>query len=403
MGKDKTKTIAEIHSAGKSQMGFFYQFLCFVEMSLNLMDGEVLSYEIKDDIAIDTPSRTILMQIKHTTQTYKRTNVEIKLRENVFDIWHTIGTWCDFLLEKEGNGEDINNYEFRLITNKSGDVDMLKEKLSLFSLGSILMKDLLLYFDDIKLDEANSKSRSKISNLSDNAKEVLFKNLMIITDESKIVDKTKDFIFWKYSYRKDEMTKVNAIYDTLLSNLFQEIYSNKGEYEITNEKIVATLHDIIHGTSLPVRTPGKFASFDPSRLSIVQLLDIEACDVSDEEFIVDVLTKEETAQMTIDDWRAMSGVSSFSIEKEIISRTNVWKRKFRTKCFELKGRESESGQISEKDINTSAQQLYNEIMDLAENDGFGSDFGQGVYYLNSDTDLKKIGWRYDWENKYKNY
>ncbi|NOU61776.1 hypothetical protein [Marinifilum caeruleilacunae] len=92
----KKNKVIEQHTAGPQAIGFDYQFYYFMYLSLQLIPGQKIGFEVKDDIHIDTPSGQILYQTKNSVlknsegETQNLTLMDI-------DLWKTLSNWTEII------------------------------------------------------------------------------------------------------------------------------------------------------------------------------------------------------------------------------------------------------------------------------------------------------------------
>ena len=121
--------IQEKHIAGDKIVGFDYQFYYFTYLALGLKFGEKIGFEVKDDIHIEMPNGTIILyQAKHTVL-IKRDGSPENLSTLDIDLWKTLSNWCDII---KSNNSILENYEFRLVTNKIEGNNEFIESLLIF-------------------------------------------------------------------------------------------------------------------------------------------------------------------------------------------------------------------------------------------------------------------------------
>ena len=111
--------INDNHTAGPQLIGFDYQFLYFMYLTLDLSHGQKIGFEILDDIHIELSNGNIeLLQTKHTIQkTVKGENINLTERDS--DLWKSINNWILFM-EASGNIDKyLGQTSFKLVTNKS--------------------------------------------------------------------------------------------------------------------------------------------------------------------------------------------------------------------------------------------------------------------------------------------
>lgn len=96
---NSVKTHYEKTSADSKEIGFDFQYLCFISKLLDLNINQKITYEEKDDIHIESPNgKLTLIQIKHSIQT--NIDGETKnLTELDTDLWKTLYNWTQVITD----------------------------------------------------------------------------------------------------------------------------------------------------------------------------------------------------------------------------------------------------------------------------------------------------------------
>ncbi len=96
--------------ADKTELGFEYQDLVFLNYLLNMKPSEKVGLEVIDDIHIDSVSNTLdLIQVKHSINSKN-------LSEKDIDLWKTLYNW-DEIIRKNHQYKD-KNIKFIIFTSK---------------------------------------------------------------------------------------------------------------------------------------------------------------------------------------------------------------------------------------------------------------------------------------------
>jgi Predicted transcriptional regulator, consists of a Zn-ribbon and ATP-cone domains len=393
------------HTAGAQSIGFDYQFYYFVYLTLDLKQGQKIGFEVKDDIHIDKEDEaTILFQTKHTVSDGNLTTLDS-------DLWKTLSNWTDFIKNEGKPADFLKKHSFVLITNKSENNNCFIDAVFKFKKNQEV--------DSIKniLNKLKSKTNSdtikgyieNINSLTKTNLKLFFSNLSIETDTTNIIEKVKSKIL--ETTRQDNL--VDAIYDSLLANLQTAKYleiTNRNKFEISREdfdkKFGRCFKPAFENKPLPKRD---FPVFLPDNLDdqifIRQLLDIGDIESSSKEIL------QYTMQMLkvinhFAYWVDENFVSFTEMENFENNSTLIWANKFRSQYRQIKSK-IENG-MSITDFEEEIKNLGVQLIDyLREQDlsiqGYTQldrEFSNGHYYALSNN--LKIGWHYDWENKYKN-
>ncbi|MDD6003714.1 MAG: hypothetical protein PUC50_16145 [Bacteroidales bacterium] len=403
---EKKRTIAEIHSAAKTQMGYFYQLLCFVKEFVRLESGDELHYEQKDDIDLSsaTSGKQILIQVKHTVQ--KNNDKYISIKDNSQELWHTLGTWAEFLKEQDDNYKVINNYEFLLITNKKNELALL-QPLTDFQNGKISFDEILNYINNVQLGETNNRERNKFNKISVDLQQQLLKNLSIITKQNDIEQQIETCIYDHYAFKRNDICdqeKAVHLKDTIISTIFRDLYHTNCNRTFTIDDKTEIANPILYpNKKLPIRKPNNndLLRVDDKSIFIRQLIDIGELNIKDndyEEIKMGIIADKLTAENYYDDLLKYHFKNYDEIESYKNSKKKQWRNSFNNFNFDLIHNCDEDVSPTESMIIKCATQVLHEIRNIY--DEYGQAINDGTFY--SLSDIPEIGWRYDWKTKYKN-
>ena len=405
------KNSLEKHTAGSQSLGFDYQFFYFVYLLLDLKQGEKIGYEVKDDIHIEKADGTIvLMQAKHTVQKNSEGKA-INMTTLDDDMWKTLSIWASNI--SSISESEIDKYKFILVTNKNnsdnnelinGVISYQKKEKSIQQVKDIISK---LYNNT-----TNVKIQGYINNVLQIADDKLDKFLSRIefqTNTDNLLEEIKTRL--KERLFQKNAAKIEVVFDSLIANLSKDKYieiDNQGSFEITFEdfcsKYERCFKSIFDEKPLPIR---RFSFHLPHNIEdkvfIRQLLDIGDVNSGSSE-IEDYATLWFQAFNNFQNWIENSFVLSTEIDDFERNAICIWKNEFKSKYRAVQNRISNGETIGdmENEIRTLALDLLDfirkERLSLANTD-LGVELSNGYYYLLSDE--PKIGWYYDWENRYK--
>lgn len=403
------ETIQEQHSAGPIAIGFDYQFYLFMYLLLELTQGQEIGFEVKDDIHIDKPDgTTVQFQAKHTI--LKKANGSFKNLTNLdSDLWKSLSNWTKFINAEPEVLDYLSKNSFSLITNKGENHNRFKNALETFKLDNDIDK-VITILNDLKQETTNDEIKGYIRNLLTLGKrklKVFLSNLQIETNTDDIINKIKGRIFEKVNQQKF----VDPIFDTLYSNLQIDKYS-KIE---AGEEFVVTFDDYSskYGRCfqiawvekpLPKRNfPVLLNDNLESQIFIKQLLDIGEIQ-SGSKHIRDYTTQMLKALNNFSYWVDEHYVSPTELDNFRENSKLIWDNEFKATYRQIERRlnAGESLEVLEDEIKDLGIRLVEQLrrQDLII-DGFpslGIELSNGHYYALSDE--LKIGWHYDWENKY---
>lgn len=404
------KDSLEKHTAGGQSLGFDYQFLYFVYLLLDLKQGEKIGYEVKDDIHIEKADGTVvLMQAKHTVQ--KNSEGEaINMTALDDDLWKTLDIWSIYI--DSISDLDICKYKFILVTNKNnndnnelinGVVSYQKKVMTIQQVKAIISK--------IYNNTTNVKIQGHIKNVLQLSEDKLDKLLLRVefqTNTDNLLEEIKTRL--KERLFQNKTDRIAMVMDSLFANLFKDKYikiDNHGRFEITFDdfcsKYERCFRLVFDEKPLPIR---KFLFHLPNNIEdkvfIQQLLDIGDVNSGSSE-IEDYATLLFQAFNNVQNWIVNGFVLSTEIDDFEKNAIRVWKNEFKSKYRTIEQRLSAGETID--DLNKEIKSLALELLDFIRkeklslaNTDLGIEISNGYYYLLSDK--PKIGWHYDWENRY---
>lgn len=400
----------EKHTAGGQSLGFDYQFLYFVYLLLDLKQGEKIGYEVKDDIHIEKPDGTIvLMQAKHTVQK-NSTGEAINMTTLDGDMWKTLDIWTKYI--DSISESDVSKYKFILVTNKNnndnnelinGVVSLQRREKSIQQVKDIISK--------IYNNTTNEKIQGYINNVlqhADNKLDKLLSRIEYQTNIDNLIEEITKRLKERLFQKKED--KIDMVMDSLFANLSKDKYikiDNQGGFEITFEdfcsKYERCFRLVFDEKPLPIR---KFSFHLPNdiedKIFIKQLLDIGDLNSGSSE-VEDYATLWFQAFNNFQNWIENSFVLSTEIDDFEKNAIRVWKNEFKSKYRIIEQRLSAGETINglDKEIKSLALELLDFIRKeklLLANTDLGIELSNGYYYLLSDE--PKIGWHYDWKNRY---
>jgi len=398
-------TIQEKHTAGAQLAGYDYQFYYFVYLALDLKQGQKIGFEVKDDIHIDKEDgTTILFQAKHTSSDENLTTLDS-------DLWKTLSNWIDFIKEADKTTDFLKKHSFVLVTNKNDSNNRFIETLAQFKENKDIdnVKNILKELADKTTSDMIKSYIKNVDSLSKANLKLFFSTLSIETDTTNIIAKLKNKILEKALY--DEKL-VDSIFDNLLSNIqtvkYLEIKDN-GNFEISCEdfsrKFRKCFKVVYENKPLPKRNfPVLLPENLEDQIFIQQLLDIGEIE-SGSQRITEYTTQMLKALNYFSYWIEDSYVLPSEMEEFEKNNILMWKNKFIEKYREIEKKIKSGTHISnlEENIKVLGIELVDFIrqkeLSILNYPALGLEISNGHFYVLSDE--LKIGWHYDWENKYK--
>jgi hypothetical protein len=390
--------IQEQHTASAQELGYVYQLYYFVLLSLELKLGEKIGFEVKDDIHIDKgDDTTVLFQAKHTI--YDNQN----LTTLDVDLWKTLSNWADFI--KSGDKNFLDKHSFVLVTNKNEESNEFIDTLHSQNIDTILSK--LKELKDRTKDETIKQYINNVISLGkQRIKQFISKLSIEIVDD--IIIKIKNKIIEK-TYQSN---LGDAIFDNLYSNIQQAKYFDTRsikKFERTYEDLAKLFErcfkPAFENKPLPKRRLDVSLPDDlESQVFIRQLIDIGDIDSGSKD-IIQYTTQMLKVLNHFDYWLSESFVSYTEMESFEDNSFLKWENKFKAQYRPIRDKIKAGTSITE--LEDEIKELGVQIIDyIREQDlnfqGYPTlerEFSNGHYYVLSDK--LKIGWHYDWENKYK--
>lgn len=405
----ETKSIQEQHTAAAPAIGFDYQFYYFMLLALELRHGQKVGFEVKDDVHIDRQDgTTILFQTKHTVlKSSAGTTQNLTTLDS--DLWKTLSNWTDFVKQDKENY--LNKHSFVLATNKNEYNNEFIDTLNKFktdeNIDTILKK--LIDLKDKAKDKTIQKYIENLVTLEKTKLSTFLLKISIETGVDEIINRIKNKLL--ELYRENHI--VEAIYDSLYSNLqlskYLEIKSGQ-KFEITfddfNKKFGKCFKVSTGVQKLPTRNfPILLPENPEEQIFVKQLLDIGEIQKGSQDVIkYTTLMLKFLRHYTY--WSDEENFILFS-EAEDFKRDSIsrWENEFKAKYRQTERKISSGATIESLEIeikNLSIELVeYIRRLDLSIGDHLplGVDFTNGHYYLLSNN--LEIGWRFDWQNKYK--
>lgn len=401
----------DLTSADAQVIGFDFQYFYFINEILKLEEGQLIGFEVKDDIHIELPSGkkiiTQLVQLKHTIQKNVK-GTPINLTNSDIDLWKSLSNWCKVICDKSEsritNNEQLaflGNTEFILATNKNISGNKLISYIREFVNKRIKfseIKDYLINLKRITKDQNLKKYMQDIFGLSEKVLESFIGKLNFIDTGEEIIKSIKVNIQRKMIASNRVNDVFNDLFSVLKQDFFNKVYNGNPQIISFDEwiKNYTCIFERNRDTTLPIRTFKNIFNDDLCNQNFIkELIEIgEICpdDLTEiaefSEFMLNV-------QMNLNKWRIDGEITEIDLNKfhkeSIIIWKNSHKRSHRTtkKNFLLN---NDNSLVCLDDIrNKKLKMLTTEL---------GWDLSNGEFYHLSNEG--KIGWKIDWEAQYKN-
>lgn len=431
MGMTNLKTHQETTAAEDKSIGFEYQYYYFLYLILGLETGETIGLEIKDDIHIDFQNgNQTLLQLKHSIQTDANGKI-INLRESDSDLWKTIYNWIKVINdEAEGRTnlgvqlEFIEKTKFILVSNKSyNTTNQFIVNLDKFKSGLISLEEFKEYIEkkynteiSKKSKESDEKGESKfliyikeLKNQDNKWLEAFFKNITLSLNEDDLIERIKLRIKEKFVPEN----RIEDVFSSLDSNIRSENYiaiKQRERIEYSFDKLYEkyTRCFLLGRTQRKIiRRHNPIISGNPEeQLFIKQLEDIEVISKTDDDYQEQII-KRTIAKLLIynnlEQWKQDGELMSTEIDGFDRESIYEWEVVFDKTYRKLKRKLKSIKEVDENEIIDLANSCLEEILSKKlsfDDTPLDLELSNGQYYLLSDN--PKIGWRYDWDKRYKN-
>lgn len=401
------KTCAERQSADSKVIGFDFQYYYFLYRLIKLDHDENIGLEVKDDVHISFNNKLTLIQLKHSVQT-KSDGKPIPLTTRDTDLWKTLSNWSEIICDKNDGRSLVaeqenflNDTTFLLVTNKSETSDnAFLNNLKKFQTRDIDFKQFVSEIETIK--NATKKGSKLISyiecflSLNISVLSIFLRKIEFELSVDNIIEDCKLAI-------KAKLVPENRI-DEVFKNLDSQIREDNFFTIKSGKKFQIHFNDFYRkyrrhfdkgrSASLTIREyTGDLPDKLEDQVFIKQILDIKDIDTADYETILEFTRFKLKMKNNIDIWLQEGELTSNEIKALETDAINKWKNEFR-KAYR--------DNVNEKDINKNAQSILDAVrskeLELASQK-LDSEMSNGEFYYLSD--IPNIGWRNDWEDKYK--
>lgn len=397
------------HRAGAQDAAQSYHSYYLLLLALRLRIGEKIGYEVKDDLHIVKADGTnIFIQIKHTIQKNKLGN-PINLTSLDKDLWDTLNNWLDLI--QLPDFDTLENSEFKLITNKSdGSSDFIN---ILIDFKNSTTKNGTLFLQKINSISSSKLSildcKKKFKKLSKKNLELFLDRLSIETGHDNIIEKIKNEIYEK-CYDRD---KVQSIFNNFCSAIQEKKYleiCKDGFYELSfdifTKEFKHCMETMYTSSPLPERSYHLTLPNDlESQIFIKQLLDVQDVEKDSDDIRNYTFQKMHTENILVD-WVEENLVTQKDLDQFEDDSITKWRNNFKSeyRTIELKYQKGVSIEDLEDEIKPVALRILDELRKLqlkvpGNLYSISVKASNGYFYLLSDE--LKIGWHYDWSNRYK--
>lgn len=383
-------------SAAKTELGFEYQFYYFLNQLLQLKKGESVSWEVEDDVCRKLNNGVeVFFQIKHTVQK-KADGTPTNLTNLDGDLWKTLDLWVNIVKKADEQGLFIQNKKFILGSNKSSKKDTIYQEIEELRKGTVSIKEIKEDISNLVTNNADIQNYIKnCLSLSDNVLEDFFKHIELDLGEEDIIQQCKDSIETKL-IKKEKIDYVfNEIHSIIRTDLYDKLKNDK-KGEVTFEEFSLKTRRIFDkyrsGELVFFKDANNLPQKIEEQIFIKQLIDIDDLKLSETEIILEYTRFKLFLENTLAQWLEVGDITESEINDYYETCITQWKTIFRKEYRNI------TDKLLYKDIGIKILDALrckifnfrNQCLDIHLSHGT-------IYHL---SDIPKIGFIKDWENRY---
>lgn len=411
------KTFQDTRNAENKSIGFDYQYYYFLYKLLGLEEGEKIGIEVKDDVHLDYGNgEQDSIQLKHSIQT-NSSGKTVNLTERDIDLWKTIYNWINIINDpfdgRKTSKEQlsfIDRTKFILVSNKSSSLNnTFLKRITEFKQQKITIKDVKKYLDDLEKKTVDKDVKSYIEILNKQSEKWLSRfinKLVFELDQDDLINKIKSRI--KSKIVREE--KIDDVFNALDSNLRKQNYINTK----SKKKSIITFEEFYHkykayfdkgrNNKLPINKKKiKFNKPLLEQMFIKQLIDICAVDETDTAEMLRLTGQMLQTSNHLEDWINKGLIVEEQLDEFVKDCINKWKNTHDAVHRKINLNLKLSGKYpSEEEIILSGSECLDKIRDLElvlDETNLDTELSNGEFYILSNE--LRIGWRYDWKERYK--
>jgi len=372
-----------------------------------MQEGETVSLEKFEDVGAEKGDKKTYFQLKHTIAT-KGTTVA-RMRDRDTDLWKTLSMWID-KIEEQGDEDAqrkwIAESEFVLLSNKSTEENTFFQKVK-------------AYQEKGKWDELKKHIEDEAAKgATEDTAKVGEKKTKTIRDYTKHVNEfalLKEFL-GKVDTRFKSNEEIISDIDNLLT--YQQHFREANAKNL-RRILYGKLSEKLKGAALEY----DLKSFDQEYGELFRKMRVRKFVATNKAVVVPERPLEQTfikQLRDIDDFktRAIDKVKELTeqklrFENDYNNAVDVggdedrknFEQDVKTRWDNYFGENNDGINVlsSIDDIQKAAQQVLKGVRGenlIFDEDNLNRDQSNGCFYHFSDGDRPKIGWRYDWKEKY---
>ena len=394
-------------NAGGVVAGFIYQIYYFLYRLLAMQEGETVSLEKFEDVGSEKGDKKTYYQLKHTVAT--RGTTVARMRDRDTDLWKTLGMWIDKIEEHGDEATQrkwIAESEFVLLSNKSTEENTFFQKVKAYQKEG--KWDELKQFIEVQAAKGSTTDASIAGE----------KRTKSIREYTKHVN--------EFALLKEFLDKVDTqlMSDDDIKAKIDYLLVNRHHFNVPNAMVLrGTLYERVAGMLTGKELAFTLESFHTAFGELVTEVRDRKCVPKNREVSIPVEPRKQTfirQLVDIDDYMAQSkeDIEDLTLQKlqfendyndalavgddddRIIFEKDV---KARWKKHHKKYNNGISASNSGDEVKQAAQTVLEEVRNehpVFDQDILNETSSNGCFYYFSDGDKPKIGWRYDWKEKY---
>lgn len=384
--------------------GFIYQIHYFLYLLLTMRKGDTVSLEKFEDTGVEGDGVITYCQLKHTVAT-TGTKVE-RMRDRDTDLWKTLSMWIDKIEEhgdESAQRKWIAESEFVLLSNKSTDENTFFQKVEAYKiehkwdeLKQYIAEEAAKGADKVDSEENKKTIRTYTKHVNEYGllKEFL---LQVRPEFKRDEDIIADVDYWLEHQQHFRAANARNLRRTLYGKIAEMLKGSALEYDM--EGFDKTFGELFRkmkdrkfvATNKAVEVPEK----PLEQTFIKQLIDIDDFKVRTIEKVKELT--EQRLRFENDYNNALEAGNDEDRQNFEYDVKTRWDNHF--------GEHNDSISVmsTAHDIKSAAKEVLKGVRgeDLVfDDEKLNKDSSNGCFYYFSDGKHPKIGWRYDWKEKY---
>lgn len=401
-------------NAGGSIAGFIYQIYYFLYRLLTMQKGETVSLEKIDDVGTETENNEetrTYYQLKHSINS--KPSAIKRMSDRDTDLWKTLSMWVN-IIRKQGNENAqrawIEQSEFVIISNKATDTNRFFQLLGEYQQNEGNWEELKKFISEQASVESVEKESEKKEKGKEDKKTIYYytKNVndfaLLKEFLLKVKPKTKsdddiisDIDFWLVNQQHFREANAKNLRRTLYGKISEMLRGKALEYDLVN-------FDKEFGELFRKMKDRKFVA--TNKVVVVPEKPMEQTFIKQLRDIDDFKSKsiDKVKELTEQRLRFENDYNNALVAGSNDDRMN-FERDVKTRWDNHFGEQNDgiNEHSTPDDIKNAAKAVVKGVRDehlLFDGEPLNTDSSNGCFYYFSDGKTPKIGWRYDWKEKY---